>query len=92
MKLEAVDKRNPVLIRVATVADVVYRQLRVIILILIINISCMVKLLTFNNFYPFTTCHYRYITMVGQRNMIFGSKIARRISILPHGVPKPDIH
>ena len=29
MKLEAVDKRNPVLIRVATVADVVWHQLRV---------------------------------------------------------------
>ena len=29
MKLEAVDKRNPILIRVATVTDVVYRQLRV---------------------------------------------------------------
>ena len=29
MKLEAVDRRNTILIRVATVADVVYRQLRV---------------------------------------------------------------
>ena len=29
MKLEAVDRRNPVLIRVATVADVVMRVLRV---------------------------------------------------------------
>ena len=32
MKLEAVDRRNPILVRVATVTDVVYRQLRVSIL------------------------------------------------------------
>jgi hypothetical protein len=33
MKLESVDKRNPVLIRVATISEVICHQLRVLLLI-----------------------------------------------------------